>query len=88
MKTGAPGAASRRSPARRDPHAWPRLAPSPVNEFTPGRRKVKQLTGKYSVPVLALDDGTAIQGSDNIISWARANPAGSEVATAAAAAGE
>jgi len=64
------------------------LAPGAVNELTPGRRKVRQLTGNYWVPVLVLDDGTVIQGSDNIIDWARDTPPGSEPATAAARAGE
>ena len=57
------------------------LAPGAVNELTPGRRRVKQLTGNYWVPVLVLEDETVIQGSGNIIDWARANPAGSETAT-------
>ncbi|MGI8557134.1 MAG: glutathione S-transferase N-terminal domain-containing protein [Solirubrobacteraceae bacterium] len=42
---------------------------------TPGRRRVKQLTGNVTVPTLELDDGTAIDGSQNIIAWAKANPA-------------
>jgi hypothetical protein len=40
-----------------------------------GRREVKRLTGNYKVPMLALDDGTVIDGSANIIAWAKANPA-------------
>ena len=36
--------------------------PGPLNDLTPGRRKVKELTGNYWVPVLVLDDGTAIAG--------------------------
>jgi hypothetical protein len=43
----------------------------------PGRRKVKRLTGNYKVPTLVLDDGTTIiDGSQNIVAWAKANPAG------------
>lgn len=49
---------------------------------TRGRREVKKLTGSYMVPVLVTDDGQAIQGSDKIVNWARANPAGATTATA------
>jgi hypothetical protein len=42
--------------------------------ITPGRRKAKELTGSSMVPVLELDDGTAIGGSKEIIAWAEANP--------------
>jgi hypothetical protein len=35
-----------------------------------GRREVKRLTGNYEVPALALDDGTVIDGSAQIIAWA------------------
>jgi len=38
--------------------------------------------------VLVLEDETVIQGSGNIINWARANPAGSETATGPAVAGQ
>ena len=41
----------------------------------PGRREVKRLTGNYKVPTLVLDDGTVIDGSANIIGWAKSNPA-------------
>jgi glutathione S-transferase-like protein len=41
----------------------------------PGRRKVRRLTGNYKVPTLVLDDQTIIDGTENIIEWARANPA-------------
>ena len=41
----------------------------------PGRREVKRLTGNYKVPTLVLDNGTIIDGSRNIIEWARANAA-------------
>jgi Glutathione S-transferase, N-terminal domain len=41
----------------------------------PGRREVKRLTGNYKVPTLVLDDGTIIDGSQNIIEWARSNEA-------------
>jgi len=45
----------------------------PLNQ-TPGRRHVKEMTGQSWVPVLELDDGSTVQGSDRIIEWAEANP--------------
>jgi hypothetical protein len=52
-------------------------APLPDTPFnsTAGRKRAKELTGKSWVPVLELDDGTAIGGSKNIVAWAEANPA-------------
>ncbi len=41
----------------------------------PGRRAIKRLTGNYKVPTLFLDDGTIVDGSDDIVAWAEANPA-------------
>jgi len=49
--------------------------PGLVNDFNRGRREVKRMTGNYWVPVLVTDDETVIQGSDEIIRWARENPA-------------
>jgi glutaredoxin len=46
----------------------------PFNQ-TAGRKRAKELTGSSTVPVLELDDGTAIGGSHEIVAWARANPA-------------
>lgn len=43
--------------------------------MTKGRREVERLTGNRMVPTLLLDDGTVIDGSREIVSWARANPA-------------
>lgn len=43
--------------------------------MTKGRREVQRLTGNRMVPTLLLDDGTVIDGSGEIVSWARANPA-------------
>lgn len=37
------------------------------------RRQVHALTGSYFVPVLVLDDGTAINRPDEIVAWARTN---------------
>jgi hypothetical protein len=48
--------------------------PSALNQ-TPGRKAVKELTGKYWVPVLVTDDGETIADSKNIAAWAEANPA-------------
>ena len=42
---------------------------------TRGRREVKRLTGNNWVPVLLLDDGAVVQGSDKIVAWAEAHPA-------------
>jgi len=39
--------------------------------LTPGRRKVKQLTGDVTVPVLVADDGEVVAGSAEIAAWAR-----------------
>ncbi len=38
------------------------------------RREVHILTGSYYVPVLILDDGTAISRPEKIAAWAKANP--------------
>jgi hypothetical protein len=46
----------------------------PFNQ-TAGRRRAKELTGDSMVPVLELDDGTAVGGSKDIVAWARAHPA-------------
>ena len=37
----------------------------------PGRRRIKDATGNYKVPVLELDDGTLVDGSDAIVAWTR-----------------
>ena len=50
------------------------LPDTPFNH-TPGRRRAKELTGSTTVPVLELDDGTAIAGSQNIVDWAKQHPA-------------
>ena len=55
-------------------YGWAKL-PSALN-FTPGRRAVRDLTGSDEVPVLLLDDGETIAGSEQIVFWAEANPAG------------
>jgi hypothetical protein len=50
-----------------------RYLPDVPFNLTPGRREVKRLTGSSTVPTLALDDGQIIDGSDEIVRWARAN---------------
>jgi len=54
-------------------YGWNKL-PGPFNR-TPGRRAVEELTGSIDVPVLVLDDGEAVAGSEQIVFWAEANPA-------------
>ena len=44
-------------------------------DVTRGRRAVKRLTGQSYVPVLVLDDGSVIESSDAIVTWARDHPA-------------
>ena len=41
------------------------------------RAEIHKLTGQDNVPVLLLDDGTAIAGSGRIADWAREHPAAS-----------
>jgi hypothetical protein len=50
------------------------LLPGAFNQ-TKGRKEVKELTGKYTVPVLVTDDGETIAGSKEIVAWAREHPA-------------
>jgi hypothetical protein len=54
-------------------YGWTVL-PDPLN-FTSGRKEAKRLTGSSTLPVLVLDDGTAVAPSRAIVEWARANPA-------------
>ena len=55
------------------------ILPEALNQ-TAGRKRAKELTGSTTVPVLELDDGTAVGGSDAIVAWARANPAAATAA--------
>src|ERR1700749_1648901 len=55
------------------------LLPGPFNN-TEGRREAKRLTGKYTVPVLVLDDGEVVADSKNIVAWAKKNPAAAAAA--------
>ena len=45
-------------------------------DITRGRKEVKRLTGESFVPVLVVGDGQVVKGSDSVVDWARANPAG------------
>jgi hypothetical protein len=54
-------------------YGW-KVLPAFMNN-TSGRHEVKELTGKFDVPVLVLDDGEVIAGSQNIVAWAGANAA-------------
>jgi Glutathione S-transferase, N-terminal domain len=60
-------------------YGWNKLPDALVN-WTPGRRRAKDLTGSTTVPVLELEDGTAVSGSAEIVRWAQAHPAGRAVA--------
>ena len=51
------------------------LLPDALANRSSGREAVRRLTGKSTVPVLELDDGTAIADSERIVEWARRNPA-------------
>jgi Glutathione S-transferase, N-terminal domain len=62
------------------------ILPDAFNE-TKGRKEVEQLTGNRWVPTLVTDDGTVVQGSHEIVDWAKANPAGSGAQAAAAGGG-
>lgn len=42
---------------------------------TPRRRALKRRTGSAWVPALELDDGTVVQGTQEIGEWAAAHPA-------------
>ena len=51
------------------------LLPDGLANRSSGRAAAKRLTGRSTVPVLELDDGSAVAGSQRIAEWARANPA-------------
>ncbi len=54
-------------------YGWAVL-PNALND-TKGRREVEELTGNRWVPALVTAEGTVIQGSREIVDWARAHPA-------------
>jgi glutathione S-transferase len=51
------------------------VLPDPIFNRTAGREAAHRLTGSSTVPVLELDDGTAIWDSKRIVEWAREHPA-------------
>jgi glutathione S-transferase len=51
------------------------LLPDAIFNQTQGRKRAKELTGSSTVPVLELDDGTAVFDSDEIVKWAKEHPA-------------
>jgi hypothetical protein len=51
------------------------ILPDGLFNQTAGRKRAKELTGKSTVPVLELDDGTAIFDSGEIVKWAKEHPA-------------
>ena len=51
------------------------ILPDGIANQTEGRKRAKHLTGRSTVPVLELDDGTAVFDSSEIVAWAKANPA-------------
>jgi|SRR5215207_2695053 len=52
------------------------LGPLPDALQTSTRKRVKELTGNAWVPMLELDDGEVVDGSEAIVAWAKAHPAG------------
>jgi hypothetical protein len=50
------------------------VLPAVFNQ-TSGRRKAKELTGGYAVPVLVTDDGEVVSDSKQIVAWAKQHPA-------------
>ncbi len=42
---------------------------------TRGREEVERVTGNRMVPTLVLADGTIVDGSKDIVAWAKAHPA-------------
>ena len=59
-------------------YGWAAL-PAALNQ-TSGRKAVRELTGSDEVPVLVLDDGEIVAGSEQIVPWAEANPAAASAA--------
>ena len=60
--------------AGHSPHVVRSYGFARLPDVTSGRKEVKRLTGESFVPVLVLDDGKVINGSESIVGWARANP--------------
>jgi hypothetical protein len=51
------------------------VLPDGIFNQTAGRKRAKELTGSSTVPVLELNDGTAIADSEAIVAWAKEHPA-------------
>jgi len=51
------------------------LLPDAIFNQTQGRKRAKELSGSSTVPVLELDDGTAVFDSAEIVKWAKEHPA-------------
>ena len=49
--------------------------PDVIANRSSGRREAKERKGKSTVPILVLDDDTTVADSQNIVAWAKANPA-------------
>ena len=45
-----------------------------TDRFFSARRTVKRLTGNYKVPTLLIEDGSIVDGTENIVAWAAENP--------------
>jgi hypothetical protein len=60
------------------------IGPKLFQVRTDGRRKVEELSGSPTVPILVLDSGEVISDSKNIVAWAERNPAGAAGANPAA----
>jgi len=56
-----------------------------IFNLTSGRREVEKLTGNRFVPTLVLDDGTVIDGSEEIVRWAQEHPAAAKEQASAGA---
>jgi len=48
--------------------------------LNPRRKVVRELTSQQMVPVLQLDDGELVSGSQEIVAWAQDHPAGAAAA--------
>lgn len=59
-------------------YGWEKL-PGIFNA-TSGRKAVQELTGSVEVPVLVLENGEVVAGSEQIVFWAEANPASAAAA--------
>ena len=61
--------------AGHSPHVVRAYGFAGLPDVTRARREVRRLTGASYVPVLVLDDGRVVSDSENIVAWARDNPA-------------